>query len=129
MKKIILAVLILVSYCSSFAQFAAVEGVYCSSTSSLQVVLLDGENGVAAASTTVSQPPCSGSVAGIGRIKSRKLEFKPYGKAAGSDLCVITAEWDDKWRGARVTDNGACNAYHGSSCSWSGQYVLKKECK
>lgn len=126
MKRIALA-LVAASLCgSSFAQFARSEGTFRSNQLVLQVVLLDPEKGVAAASASLSEGACSGTVAGIGNITSKKLTFAPYIKMAGGESCSVTVEWDAKWHKAKVTDNGSCAPYHGSGCSWASQSVTKR---
>jgi hypothetical protein len=126
MKRTLIALLAISAYATSNAQFVQSEGTFESKQLAVHVVLLDEENGVAAASVAVAQGACSGSVTGIGKIASKKLTFTPYVKLPQGDACTVTVEFDKQWRNVKVTDNDACAPYHGASCSWAGQSAKKK---
>lgn len=63
-----LLVCALFCFSASEASPYLVEGLFSSPTTRLQLLVLDGRTGVLAASSTVVQGGCSGSIAGIGQM-------------------------------------------------------------
>lgn len=112
----------------SQAQFARVEGSYSSHDVTVQVFLLDDENGIAAAKTVVTSGACSGSVAGIGRIEGLVLTITPYVKIPGGDACKLTLSFDAAWKKVKISGE-SCSAYSGASCGWEGQAAVKSPAK
>lgn len=123
-----LALLLMWAWCCgvAHAQLARCEGEFLSRQLALRVVLLDPDEGVAAAGVSIAEGACSGSVAGIGVVRNRRLAFSPYVKVPGSESCLVTVEWDAQWRTAKVADNGLCTPYYGASCSLTGQRGVRK---
>jgi hypothetical protein len=111
---------------SAHAQYALAEGKFASSAMSITVLLLDADKGVAAASVVVSQGSCSGSISGIGEIVSRRLSISSYQKIPEGERCQVVLEYDRQWKRILVSDNGACSAYQGASCSWRGQMAVRR---
>lgn len=112
-------------FCSSAnAQYANVEGKFRSSSTSLDLIALDTEAGVIAASTTVVMGACSGTVAGVGKISGRELTFSPYVTFEKSDACVIKVAFDKKFNAAKISAVG-CTAYSGAACGWEGDTIKR----
>jgi hypothetical protein len=111
---------------SSQAQFMRAEGEFLSKSVELKTIVLDPENGVLAASTTVTRGACSGTISGIGRITGKLLQIEPYVKVEGGEQCVLQVNFDSKWKSAKISETTACSAYRGASCAWEGQEVKRK---
>lgn len=125
MKKIVLILFLALVQPASYAQYFAAEGFYSSDVTQLQVMILDAEEGVAAAKASVNQGGCSGTLAGIGKFIGRKLTLSPYSKLEGAESCALVIEFDSKWRRATLIENDYCTPYHGVACGWEGQSVTK----
>lgn len=127
MKRSVLVFLFAsVTMSSSHAQFMRVEGAFASKSVELKTLILDPEKGVVAASTTVTEGACSGSIAGIGKMNGKTLLIEPYVKAEGGEQCVLQVSFDPKWSRAKVTEGKGCVPYHGAACSWEGQELKRK---
>lgn len=129
MKSIAITVCLYFLMSGSYAQNLNVEGTYSSDTTHLQVIVLDSERGIVAAKASVSHGHCSGTLAGLGEVKGRRLTIEPYVKLEEPERCHLIVEFDSKWRNATLTENSYCAAFHGASCSWEGQSVRKKVTK
>ncbi|AOZ50775.1 hypothetical protein [Chromobacterium vaccinii] len=114
----------LTTHAASTVSPVQVEGSFKSAPISLELIVLDSDSGTLAASTTVAQEGCSGSVAGIGKLKGNVLQFKPYKKEEGGEQCVIQVNFSPNGKSASVTETD-CSYYHGASCGWEGQKVRK----
>ncbi|MFS2023472.1 hypothetical protein [Massilia sp. CT11-137] len=112
---------------NSYAQYMLAEGDFSSKTTELKTIVLDGEKGVVAASATVTQGSCSGTISGIGTMNDTTLVIKPYVKAEGGEQCVLQAKFDANWERVKITEGKGCAAYHGAACSWEGQTVKRKK--
>jgi len=111
--------------CSSVqAQYANIDGKFRSHSTTLNLIPLDKHSGVIAATTTVVQGACSGTVAGVGRISGDELKFSPYVKTDKNGACIVTVLFDEKRNAAKVTADG-CMAQSGASCGWEGD-TLKR---
>lgn len=106
------------------AQYANVEGQFRSQTTSLDLIALNVESGVIAATTTVVQGSCSGSVAGVGKVVKNVLTFSPYTKVDKEDACVITVTFDKQKNTAKV-EGAACSMHSGAACGWEGDTVRR----
>ena len=115
--------LLLISTTAS-AQYANVEGWFRSPSTSLDLIALDSATGVIAASTTVVQGSCSGSVAGVGKVVKSVLTFSPYAKIDSEDACVITVTFDPKRNAAKV-EGSSCMKHSGAACGWEGDTVRR----
>jgi hypothetical protein len=104
---------------AAHAQYANVEGQFRSPSTTLDLIALDSKSGVIAATTTVVQGSCSGSVAGIGKVVKNVLTFSPYVKADKDDACVITVTFDKDKNRAKIEED-SCTAYSGAACGWEG---------
>lgn len=125
MYRQICFLMVLVAFCTSAsAQYANVEGKFRSSSTSLDLIALDSETGVIAASTTVVMGACSGTVAGIGKISGKELTFSPYVKIDKNDACVVKVAFDKKFNSAKITAEG-CAAYSGTACGWEGDTIKR----
>lgn len=122
-KPALLSLLLLASSAAN-AQFANVEGQFRSQATSLDLIALDSESGVIAATTTVVQGHCSGSVAGVGTMTKNVLKFSPYTKLDKDDVCVITVTFDKKKNTAKV-EGTSCSMYSGAACGWEGDIVRR----
>jgi len=120
-----LGFLLLVVAGAAQAQYANFDSEFVSPTTSLRTLVLDSETGVIAASASVGANSCSGSIAGIGKIKGDILQIKPYVKVEDGEDCVLTVKFDKGRKKATVTEEN-CSLYHGASCGWEGQSVTKK---
>ena len=109
---------------NAHAQFANIEGRFSSKATSLQLIALDSEDGIIAASTTVVSGACSGSVAGIGKMNGDVLRFSPYKKEVGGETCVITVTFDKRRSNARIRGEG-CALYSGAACGWEGDSLAR----
>lgn len=107
------------------AQFASMEGTYTSSTVTLKVIVLDDEKGVAAASLVVAAGGCSGSIAGVGSIAAKKLQFASFQKVENGGACRISVQFDKASNQASISDNGQCSMFRGASCEWDGETARK----
>lgn len=115
----------LCAFCTSVnAQYAKVEGRFRSSMTTLDLIALDSETGVIAASTTIVKGTCSGIVAGIGKMSGKELVFSPYMKADKNDACVVKVTFDKKFNSAKITAEG-CIGHSGGACGWEGD-TLKR---
>jgi hypothetical protein len=123
MKKLIFAGLICSANIAN-AQYANIEGKFESKVTSLDLIALDTESGVIAASTTVVQGPCSGTIAGIGKMSGNVLNFSPYVKVTETDSCSISVTFDKKRDAALIKGKG-CSAYSGAACGWEGDTVKR----
>lgn len=101
-----------------------VEGVYKDEIIELRTMVLDNETGIMAASTDVVLPPCSGEIAGLGKLEKNTLRFTPYVKTAGGQQCVISVHFNTTGKSGVITEEN-CLDYHGASCGWEGA-TLKK---
>jgi hypothetical protein len=122
-KHLIIGMLLFTS-AAAHAQYANVEGQFRSPSISLDLIALDSEAGVIAASTTVVQGSCAGSVAGIGKVVKNVLTFSPYVKAEKDDACVMTVTFD-KNKDTATIKGTACMAYSGAACGWEGGTVRR----
>jgi len=122
-RHFLLISLLLASTAAS-AQYANVEGRFRSQATSLDLIALDSESGVIAASTTVVQGSCSGSVAGVGKVVKNVLTFSPYTKVDKDDACVITVTFDKKKDTAKV-EGESCSMHSGAACGWEGDTVRR----
>jgi hypothetical protein len=109
---------------AAHAQYANVDGQFRSQSTSLDLIAFDSKSGVIAASTTVTQGSCSGSVAGIGKVVKNVLTFSPYTKVDKDDACVITVTFDKKMNTAKVHGAG-CMSHSGAACGWEGDTVRR----
>ena len=109
---------------SANAQYANVEGQFRSPSTSLDLIALDSEAGVIAATTTVVQGSCSGSVAGVGKVVKNVPTFSPYVKAEKNDACVFTVTFD-KNKDTATVKGKSCMAYSGAACGWEGDTVRR----
>jgi hypothetical protein len=107
------------------AQYANVEGQFRSPSTTLDLIALDSESGVIAATTTVVQGSCSGSVAGIGKVVKNVLTFSPYVKVDKDDACVMTVTFDKDKNTAKIKGS-SCTAYSGAACGWEGAGSLHR---
>lgn len=127
MKKSVLMFLFAsVATSSSHAQFMRAEGAFASESVELKTLLLDPEKGVVAASATVNEGACSGSIAGVGKMNGKVLSIEPYVKIEGGEQCVLQVSFDAKWSRAKISEGKGCAPYHGAACSWEGQEVKRK---
>lgn len=127
MRRFVLAFFVAgLALSSAQAQFMRAEGEFGSKSVELRTLLLDPEKGVVAASATVTEGACSGSIAGIGKMSGKALLIEPYVKVDGGEQCVLQVSFDPKWTRAKITEGKGCAAYHGASCSWEGQEVKRK---
>lgn len=115
---------LLVASAPANAQYANIEGRFRSQGTSLDLIALDSELGVIAATTTVAQGSCSGSVSGVGKVVQNVLTFSPYTKVDKDDACVITVTFD-KNRNAAKVDGSACSMHSGAACGWEGDTVRR----
>lgn len=122
-RPFLLSSLLLTSTAAS-AQYANVEGRFRSQATSLDLIALDSESGIIAASTTVVQGSCSGSVAGVGKVINNVLTFSPYTKVDKDDACVISVTFDKKKRTAKV-EGASCSMHSGAACGWEGDTVSR----
>ena len=122
-KRALLSFLLLASATAN-AQFANVEGRFRSQATSLDLIALDSESGVLAATTTVVQGSCSGSVAGVGKVVENVLTFSPYTTLDKDDACVITVTFDKNKNIARV-QGSSCSMHSGAACGWEGDTVRR----
>jgi hypothetical protein len=112
-KFLILAVLPLTSH----AQSMLAEGNFESKSAELKTIVLDSVKGVVAASAVVTAGACSGTIAGIGKMKGTTLFIEPYEKAEGGERCILRVNFDSKWKKAKMTEGENCAPYHGDACS------------
>lgn len=101
-----------------------VEGVYKDATTELRTIVLDAETGDIAASTEVVIPPCSGQIAGLGKLEENTLRFTPYTKTAGGKECVISVRFNKTGKIGVISEEN-CSDYHGASCGWEGANLKK----
>ncbi|UTY58320.1 hypothetical protein [Massilia sp. erpn] len=125
MMKNFIPALLLISL-NSHAQFMQAEGEFSSKSTHLKTLLLDPEQGIVAASATITEGACLGRIAGVGKIHGRTLLLKPYVKAEGGEQCVLQISFDQKWAKGKVVEGKNCAAYHGASCGWENQEVRRK---
>jgi hypothetical protein len=121
-KFLILATLPLISH----AQYMRTEGNFISKSAELKTIVLDSGKGVIAASAVVTAGACSGTIAGIGKMKGTTLLIEPYVKVEGGERCVLRVNFDSEWTKAKMTEGENCAPYHGVACSWEGQEVKRK---
>lgn len=121
--RALLSFLLLASTNAS-AQYANVEGRFRSQITSLDLIALDSESGVIAASTAIVQGSCSGSVAGVGKVVKNVLTFSPYTKDDKDDACVITVTFDKKKNTAKI-EGKSCSMHSGAACGWEGDSVRR----
>jgi hypothetical protein len=124
MTKCALLSFLLLSSTAANAQYANVEGQFRSQVTSLDLIALDSESGVIAATTTVVVGSCSGSVAGVGKVVKNVLTFSPYTKVDKDDSCVITVTFDRQKNTAKV-QGAACSMHSGAACGWEGDIVRR----
>lgn len=124
-QRCLLFVCILCSFSASEASPYLVEGLFSSPTTRLQLLVLDGRTGVLAASSTVVQGGCSGSISGIGQMVGTVLTFVPYVAEEGGERCQVTVNFNAAFTSATISEEG-CSAYHGAACGWEGQSVHKR---
>lgn len=124
MIKPIFIFFLLFSSAAANAQYANVEGQFRSQATSLDLIVLDVGTGVIAATTTVVQGSCSGSVAGVGKVVKNVLTFSPYTKIYKGDACVITVTFDKQKNTAKV-EGAACSMHSGEACGWEGDVVRR----
>jgi hypothetical protein len=122
-KRALLSFLLLASATAN-AQYANVEGLFRSQATSLDLIALDSESGVIAATTTVVQGSCSGSVAGVGKVVKNVLTFSPYTKVDKDDACVITVTFD-KNKNTATAQGSSCSMHSGAACGWEGDTVRR----
>lgn len=115
---------LLLASATANAQYANVDGQFRSPMTSLDLIALDSKAGVIAASTTVVQGSCSGSVAGIGKVVKNVLTFSPYNKVDNDDACVITVIFDKNKKAAKVI-GASCEMHSGPACGWEGDTVRR----
>ncbi len=106
------------------AQYADIDGKFQSSVTTLELIPLDPEAGVIAASTTVVLGSCSGTVSGIGKMAGNELKFTPYAKQDAKDACTVKVTFDKQRKTARVVGEN-CSAYSGASCGWEGDTIKR----
>lgn len=124
MLKHIISCLLLLATDAANAQYANVDGRFRSPSTSLDLIVLDSQTGVIAASTTVVQGSCSGSVSGVGKIVKDVLTFSSYTKIDNDDACVITVTFDKKKNTAKV-EGASCMMHSGTACGWEGDTVRR----
>jgi len=124
MIKRALLCFILLGSATANAQYANVEGRFRSQGTSLDLIALDSESGVIAATTTVVQGSCSGSVAGVGKVDKNVLTFSPYTKVDKDDACVVTVTFDKNKNTAKV-HSSSCSVHSGAACGWEGDTVRR----
>lgn len=125
-SALVAAALLAIAAPLAHAQATQAEGRYESKTTDLHVLTLDSEKGVVAASSSIGTEGCAGGVAGLGKVTGHTLVFTPYTKFDATDSCKITVQFDAKFRGAKITEDG-CMTYHGAACAWEGQTLVKKK--
>jgi hypothetical protein len=108
-----------------WAQHARIEGTYSSAAVSAQVILLDAENGVAAVKAEVFSGPCSGAIAGVGRIERRVLTVTPYAKLPDGEACSLALAFDPAWKRVKISGEN-CAAYSGAACGFEGQTATRR---
>ncbi|OMP13357.1 hypothetical protein COLO4_01833 [Corchorus olitorius] len=124
-KKGVLALAIIAASPHTLAQYANVEGTYSSPGGLfLQVIVLDIQKGDIAATTTVVQGACSGTVAGLGKVVGRKMTFTPFTKEENGEACTITVEFDKPFKHGKIKGE-SCMVYSGVACGWEGGTVTK----
>lgn len=109
---------------SASAQYAKIDGKFRSQATTLDLIPLDAESGVIAASTTVVMGACSGTVAGVGKMSGSELRFSPYVKVDKSDACVVKVVFDKKFNTAKISAEN-CTAHSGASCGWDGDTIKR----
>lgn len=124
MVKRIFSCLFLSASVTANAQYANVDGQFRSPSTSLDLIALDSQAGVIAASTTVAQGSCSGSVSGVGKIVKDVLTFSPYTKIDNDDASIITVTFDKKKNTAKV-EGASCMMHSGAACGWEGDTVRR----
>lgn len=124
------AALLSVAICSQSAlcQSMQAEGNFASQGLELKTIVLDLDEGMMAATTSVTSGACSGTISGLGKIKGKLLILKPYAPSPGTEACTLHVEFDDKWKSVKITEEGrGCAAYHGAACAWEGQKAIRKK--
>jgi hypothetical protein len=106
------------------AQYADIDGKFQSSVTTLELVPLDPEVGLIAASTTVVLGQCSGTVSGIGKMAGNELKFTPYAKLDAKDVCAVKVAFDKQRKTARIVGEN-CSAHSGASCGWEGDTIKR----
>lgn len=122
-QRSLVCCLLFISNCA-LAQYANIEGRFKSATTGLTLIALDSETGVIAASTSVVAGACSGTIAGIGKMKGNALIFSPYAKVTADDACVVTVTFDKKRNTAKIVGD-SCASYSGASCAWEGDTIKR----
>jgi hypothetical protein len=107
------------------AQYVRAEGVFASKGLTANVVVLDSERGVAAASIAVVRGQCSGSVAGLGQFNGRELVVQPYGQTNDDGACKVMIAYDLGWNTITVRELH-CTSYRGAACGWEGQRATRQ---
>ena len=88
------------------------------------MIVLDSQKGDIAATTTVVQGACSGTVAGLGKVAGRKMTFTPFTKEENGEACTITVEFDKPFKHGKIKGE-SCLVYSGAACGWEGGTVTK----
>ena len=109
---------------SASAQYADIDGKFQSSVTTLELIPLDPEVGVIAASTSVILGSCSGTVSGIGKMTGNELKFTPYAKLDAKDVCAVRVVFDKQRKTAKILGEN-CSAYSGASCGWEGDTIKR----
>ncbi len=113
------------AFCTSAsAQYANIDGKFRSPSTTLDLIPLDSESGVIAASTTVVMGACSGTIAGVGKMSGSELKFSPYVKVDKNDACVVRVVFDKKFNAAKISAE-SCTAHSGASCGWEGDTIKR----
>ena len=124
-RRSLLAASLLALFCGgASAQYADIDGKFQSNATTLEIIPLDPEVGVIAASTTVVLGTCSGTVSGIGMMTGNELKFTPYAKLDAKDVCAVKVVFDKQRKTARIIGEN-CSAYSGASCGWEGDTIKR----
>lgn len=124
MKKLMYALLFF--SLRAHGQFMQAEGDFLSPSTRIKTLLLDPEKGIVAASATITEGPCSGHLAGIGKISGRILLLEPYVKVEGGEQCLLQIVFNPKWTKGKITEGKTCTVYHGVACGWEGQEIQRR---
>jgi len=122
--RLLCGALLLTCTVAAHAQYANIDGQFRSSSTSLDLIALDTEKGVVAASSSVTQGSCSGTVAGVGTMKGDTLAIRPYRKTEPDDACVIRITFAPNRNSASIKGEG-CSSHAGAACGWEGDTVRR----
>lgn len=78
----------------------------------MNVITLNSAQGHVAAEIVVSQPGCSGGIAGVGQIKGTVLMLSQFAPDREMQACTVTVNFDSKGTAAKLMELG-CADYMG----------------